>query len=219
MDSLIETSIGVCDYMLDPSSPGIPRTLLSKCAGVAIFHSVSAAAFVSASTANGIVLRRDDGMDEWSPPSAISMGDVGVGITFGVKKSDIIMVLMDDDAVKSMCGEVQLKLGTNMSIVAGPLANKGQAVDIDGAVNLSSKGTGITYCYSLSEGVLAGFDLSAGVIVARSQLNTNFYKSEATPEDILYKRGSVTVPMESRIPELHKKLNMMEKGVLCSPQH
>jgi lipid-binding SYLF domain-containing protein len=215
MDSLIETSIGVCNYMLDPASPGgIPRTLLSKCAGVAIFHSLSAAAFVSASSASGIVLRRDDGMDEWSPPSAVSMKDVGVGITFGVKRSDIIMVLMDDNAVKTMCAGVGLKLGSNVSVVAGPLANKGKAVDYDGDINLSKEGTGITYCYSLSEGVLAGFDINAGVIVAGNKVNSDFYQAQATPEDILFKKGSVSIPSDSRIPELHKKLNMMEKGVL-----
>lgn len=218
MESLIETSIRICDYMLDPTSPGIPLYLLSKCAGVAIFHSISAAAVISASTANGIVLRRDDGRDEWSPPSAISMAEVGFGFTFGLKASDIIMVLMDIDAVKAVCGEVQVKLGTNMSVVAGPLANKGQAYDWDGAITLSNKGTGITYCYALSEGVFGGFDLNAGVLVARSKLNTDYYKVEATPEDILFtKKGSVTLPEDSRIPGLHRKLTMMTKGVCSAP--
>lgn len=215
MDSLIETSIGVCNYMLDPASPGgIPRTLVSKCAGVAIFHSVSAAAFVSVSSASGILLRRDDGMDEWSPPSAVSIKDVGVGITFGVKKSDIIMVLMDDDAVKTMCAEVGLKLGSNVTVVAGPLASKGKAADYDGDIILSKEGTGITYCYCLSEGVLAGFDINAGVIVVGRKVNLDFYQAEATPEDILFKKGSVSIPSSSRLPELHKKLNMMEKGLV-----
>mmetsp|Transcript_26269 Transcript_26269/g.37651 ORF Transcript_26269/g.37651 Transcript_26269/m.37651 type:complete len:217 (+) Transcript_26269:118-768(+) len=215
MEDLIDQSITVCDYMLDPASPRIPRTLLSKCAGVAIFHSVSAAAFVSASAANGILLRRDDGFDEWSPPSAISMHNVGVGITFGLKKSDIIMVLMDDTAVQVLSGDKQVQIGANMSVVAGPTE---WAVDQDVAINSSKQGSGLTYCYSLSEGAFAGFSLETGVLSARKQINSDFYKSEASPNVILFARGAVSFPEGSRVPELHKKLNMMERGVVSAPK-
>lgn len=213
MDSIIESSISFCDYILDPMLPaGIPKALLSKCAGVAFFHSVTAAVLVSASSANGIVLRRDTEVDQWSPPSAICMTELGLGITFGVKKSDIIMILMDDDAVKALCGEVQVKLGGNLTAVAGPLAQKGDAIDQGGAVNLSNKGSGVTYCYALTEGFFSSLSLNMGVLVARGKINTDFYKISASPEDIVFKKGSVTIPADSHIPELHKKLNLMVKG-------
>lgn len=212
MNVLVENAIRVCDYMLDPSSPNIPRSLLSNCAGVAIFHSVSAALIVSASAANGILLRRDQETGEWSPPSAICMADVGVGFQFGAKKSDIIMILMGDDVVHEMSGQIQLKLGANLSFVAGPLTKKGEDFDRDAAFQVSPRGATVTYCYAHSEGTFIGHDFNVGILTEKGYVNAEFYNSAAKPIEILFQKGAVEIPEGTRIPELHKKLKMMEKG-------
>jgi lipid-binding SYLF domain-containing protein len=218
MNKLIENAIRVCDFMIDPSSPNIPKSLLSNCAGVAIFHSVEAGAIISASVANGILLRRDQESGEWSPPSALCMADVGVGGVLGAEKSDIIMVMVGDDVVHEMSAMAQLKLGLNLSIVAGPLTKKGEGYDREAAFHLSPRGTGVTYCYAHSAGTFIAHEVTAGVLLERGYVNAEFYNSAAKPIDILFKKGSVEIPEESRVPELHKKLEMIVKGESSVPQ-
>lgn len=218
MNQLIENAIHVCDFMLDPSSPNIPKSLLSNCAGVAIFHSVEAGVIISASVANGILLRRDQETGEWSPPSAICMADVGVGGVLGAKKSDIIMVMVGDDVVHEMSAMVQVKLGVNLSLVAGPLTKKGEDFDRNAAFHLSPKGVGVTYCYAHSAGTFVAHEVTAGVLLERGYVNAEFYNSAVKPIDILFKKGSVDIPEESRIPELHKKLEMLVKGESSAPK-
>jgi len=76
--------------MLYSISHGIPLYLLSRCAGVAFCHLISRAAVLCALSANGIVLHRDDGMDEWSPPSIISMGMAEVEVGFALPTIEMV---------------------------------------------------------------------------------------------------------------------------------
>jgi len=212
MEGMIDEAIRICNYMLDPSNPGIPRNLLQVCSGVALICAGEAAFFVSGSGGTGIVLRRDDRTDEWSPPSAIGLASVGLGLVVGAQKKDIIMVLVDDAAVNALSGEAQVALGAQIAVALGPVGR-----DYEGGFSLSNKGAGMTFTYSISKGLFAGFNLEGALVGASSGVNRKFYNSDASPHDILFEKGSVTAPAGSRIPELQKKLTMMEQGRVTLP--
>ena len=207
MEGMVDNAIRVCNYMLDPKSPGVPRRLLEVCSGVALVNTIEAGFFVSGSGGTGIVLRRDVKTGKWSPPSAIGTGGVGFGLVFGAEMKDIVMVLIDDAAVNALSGEAQVKLGGQMAVAVGPLGR-----EAEGAFNVSNKGVGMTLTYSITKGLFAGVNLEGALVGARSGENKKFYNSDASPQDILFKEGAVIIPDGSRIPELHEKLTMMEQG-------
>lgn len=206
MDRLIDQSIKTVDHLLNPPRSCL-KALLAECAGVAIFHSVGAALIVSASVAHGIVLKRHGA--EWSPPSAVSMANIGVGLAIGAKTSDIIMILGMDQDVRVLSSQQGIEIGGNLSIKAGPV-DATHEVDL----NASAGGGAITYCYAISEGAFVGASVETGVLTSRPGVNADFYNSGATPEDILFHMGTVKAPEGSRLPELHEKLNLLMEGHL-----
>lgn len=212
MEGMIDNAIRVCNYLLDPKSPGVPRRLLEVCSGVALISSVEAGFFVSGSAGTGIVLRRDIKTGKWSPPSAIGSGGVGFGLVFGGELKDIVMVLIDDAAVNALSGEAQVKLGGQIAVAVGPLGR-----EAEGAFNVSNKGAGMTLTYSISKGLFAGINLEGALVGARGGENKKFYTSDASPRDILFNEGAVTIPEGSRVAELHEKLTLMEQGKTMEP--
>lgn len=212
MQGMIDNAIRVCSYLLDPKSPGVPRRLLEVCSGVALVSTVQAGFFVSGSGGSGIVLRRDETTGKWSPPSAIGTGGVGFGLVFGAEIKDIIMVLIDESAVRALSGEVQVKLGGQLAIAAGPLGR-----EAEGAFSVSNKGAGVTLTYSIAKGLFAGVNMEGALVGARTAENKKYYNSDASPQDILFKEGAVEIPEGSRIATLHQKLTLMEKGMTEEP--
>ena len=211
MEGMIDEGIRICDFMLDPNSAGIPKDLLQVCCGVALISSAEVALFVSGSRGTGIVLHRDDKTDEWSPPSAVTVSGVGLGLVVGFGKKDIVMVLVDNAAVAALSGEVQVQLGAQVS-VAGPVGR-----EYEGTFNLSNRGAGTTFTYAISKGLVSVGNLEGALVCACPRVNKKFYNSDASPHAILFEKGSVTAPAGSRVPELHKKLTMMEKGRMVLP--
>jgi lipid-binding SYLF domain-containing protein len=214
MEGMIENAIRVCNYMLDPKSPGVPRRLLEVCSGVAFISTAEAGFFISASGGTGIVIRRDESTGKWSPPSAIGTGGVGFGLAFGAEVKDIVMVMIDEAAVRALSGEVQVKLGGQMAIAAGPIGR-----EAEGAFTLSNKGAGMTFTYSIVKGLFAGINMEGAIVGARKAENKKFYNSDASPHDILFTEGAVLIPDGSHIPTLHQKLTLMEQGKTVDPSH
>jgi len=210
MESMIDNAIRCCKYALDPKSPGVPRKLLEVCSGVALLNTAQAGFVVSASGGTGVVMRRDESTGKWSPPSAIGVGGVGFGLVFGADVKDILIVLIDEASVKALSGEAQVKLGGQMGVAVGPIGR-----EVEGGFNLSNKGAGMTFTYTYSKGLFAGINMEGALLAARGSENKKFYSAEAiSPEDILFKEGSVTVPdyCKEKVDELHKLLSLMERG-------
>jgi len=211
MEGMIDNAIRTCKYALDPKSPGVPRKLLEVCSGVAVLNTAQAGFLVSASGGTGVVMRRNMSTGQWSPPSAIGTGGVGFGLVFGADVKDILIVLIDESSVRALSGEAQVKLGGQMGVAVGPLGR-----EVEGGFNISNKGAGMTFTYTYSKGLFAGINMEGAVIGARGAENKKFYSFEGTvsPEDILFKDGSVTVPANAadKVNELHRLLSLMEKG-------
>jgi lipid-binding SYLF domain-containing protein len=210
MEGMVDNAIRTCKYALNPNSPGVPKKLLEVCSGVAILNSAQAGFLVSASGGTGIILRRDMDTGKWSPPSAIGSGGVGFGLVFGADLKDILIVLIDEASVKTLSGEAQVKLGGQMGVAVGPLGR-----EVEGGFALSNKGAGMTFTYTYSKGLFAGINMEGAVLGARNAENKTFYgKDDISPEEILFKEGSVTVPEASagKVEELQKLLTLMEQG-------
>jgi lipid-binding SYLF domain-containing protein len=83
-----------------PSSQAIPREVLRRAKGLAIFTVIKAGFVWSARVGSGVVIARlTDG--SWSAPSCIGTGGVGFGLQIGADLSEFVIVLNSEEAVKA----------------------------------------------------------------------------------------------------------------------
>ncbi|KAG0380409.1 hypothetical protein BGX24_008531 [Mortierella sp. AD032] len=78
----------------------IPPEILRKARGLAIYTVVKAGFIVSARGGSGVVVVKNQD-NQWSAPSFIATGGVGFGALAGADITDIILVLMTDEAVET----------------------------------------------------------------------------------------------------------------------
>src|SRR4029453_11640457 len=98
----------------------------------------------------------------WSGPSAIGTGGAGVGFQIGVGGRGVVMVLKTDEAVKAFSRDVNITLGGDISVAAGPIGRHAEAAITPVAA---------IYTYSRTQGLFAGVSLEGTVVGTRNDAN------------------------------------------------
>ncbi|OCF39416.1 hypothetical protein I317_06790 [Kwoniella heveanensis CBS 569] len=158
----------------------IPRHILERAAGFAIFTVFKAGFVLSARAGSGIVIARlPDGT--WSPPSAIGLGGFGFGGQMGAEVTDFLIVLNSRAAVTSFMSAGSLTLGGNLSVAVGPLGR-----NAEGSGSLNTKGRlAAMYSYSKTKGLFGGVSVEGSVIVERQDANRIAYGGNPSAKQIL----------------------------------
>ena len=135
--------------------------------------------FFGGSGGTGVLVARG-AQGGWSYPSFHSVGSVTVGLQFGGEISELILLIMTDNALDAMLAP-NFRLGGDVSVAAGPVGQgtKAQVADI--------------IAYSRSKGLYAGFNLEGAGVTAVPDLNSAYYGAGIRPRDILI-TGSVRNP-------------------------
>jgi lipid-binding SYLF domain-containing protein len=159
----------------------IPQAVLKDARGLAIMTVIKAGFGISGRGGTGVVVART--RNGWSGPSAIGTGGAGFGFQIGAQVTEFVMVLNTDAAVQAFSRDVNVTLGADISVAAGPIGRTAEA--------------GITpvaaiYTYSRSQGLFAGISLEGTVIGTRNDANAEYYGRSVTPEEIL--SGKVPPP-------------------------
>ena len=160
---------------------GIPRAVLKDAKGLAVMTVIKAAFGFSGRGGKGIVVARTP--QGWSGPSGIGTGGAGFGFQIGAKVTEFVIILNTDAAVKAFAQGVNVQLGGDLSVAAGPIGRTAEA----GVLPVAA-----VYTYSRSQGLFAGVSLEGTVIGARNDANTEYYGRNVSPEDIL--SGKVAPP-------------------------
>lgn len=147
----------------------------------------------------------------WSPPSAIGLAGVGWGFLMGGAIKDVMIFLMDKDTVDTYSGTAQAKLGAQGNVTIGPIGR-----DAEVAVTASNQGVGGTVSVAFSKGGFIGFSLQGAILGPRDAVNATFYGKELSPRQILFS-DEFTVPDETHIPDIHRKLNQLSEGLTALP--
>jgi SH3 domain-containing YSC84-like protein 1 len=155
----------------------IPVDLIKNAKGIAIVTVMKAGFVVTGRAGSGLVMSRLEN-GEWSAPSAIGLGGMGIGWQFGAEFVDFVFVLNTQEAVDAFY-KPNVTLGGSVSVAAGPY---GRTAEVSGEV--SSKFAPI-YSYSNSQGFFAGVSLEGTVIVARDEANEQFYGEKVSAKEIL----------------------------------
>ncbi|WVO14327.1 hypothetical protein L204_101959 [Cryptococcus depauperatus] len=176
-------------FLADPFHPAtalnsIPKAVLQRAKGLAIFTVLNAGFVFSGKAGSGLVIARlPDG--SWSAPSCIATAGVGWGLQIGADLTEIVIVLNSDEAVKAFARGGNVTIGGGISAAAGPIGTGGQ-------VAASLANTSPMFSYSRSKGLFAGLTLDGTILMERKDANKNFYGSSISATDIL--AGRVPAP-------------------------
>jgi len=182
-------------YPENPESAlnSIPKAVLQRARGLAVFQVVKAGFVFSGKAGSGIVIARlPDG--SWSAPSCIATGGVGWGLQIGADLTDFVIVLNSDDAVSAFSLGGNVTIGGNIAASAGPIGT-------GASVQASLAHPAPMFSYSKSKGLFAGLSLEGTVLIERRDANRDFYGSPVPAKDIL--GGRVPPPeVASRLYEI-----------------
>src|SRR5919109_887928 len=159
----------------------IPRTVLKDARGVAILTVIKVGFGVSGRGGTGVVVART--AQGWSGPSGIGTGGAGFGLQIGAQVTEFVIILNTDAAVQAFSRNVNVSLGGDISVAAGPIGRNAE-------IGITPVAT--IYTYSRSQGLFAGVSLEGTVIGTRNDANAEYYGRRVTPEEIL--SGKISPP-------------------------
>jgi len=173
--------------IMDTPDRGIPHDLLEKAKCIAIIPGDKKFAFIfGGSYGRGVATCRT--ASGWSAPMFVAIDGGSVGYQIGGSSTDLVMLFMNDHALKSLLGD-KFKLGADASVAAGPV---GRSAAAGTDVRLNAE----ILSYSRSKGIFAGVSLDGAVVQADKSGDQALYGAEVDRHEIL--NGSVSVPPSAR---------------------
>ena len=179
----------------------IPQELLEKAEAIGVFPGVVKAGFiVGGRGGDGVVARRT--ANGWSAPVFYNIGGASFGAQIGAKKTDYIMLFMNEGALQELLDD-NLAFEGNLSFAAGPI---GRTV---GAATNATLDSGILI-WSRSKGAFIGASIGGAVLTADNSKNEAFYKMRAgevleKPESVNLTNVSVDLRGFSDIVKMYAK--------------
>ncbi|UUX52065.1 lipid-binding SYLF domain-containing protein [Nisaea acidiphila] len=168
------------DLTSDPDTVGPVADYLKKAKGVLIIPQLVKAGFIVGGEYGKGVLVARTAPGDWSDPSFYSLAAGSIGLQIGVEAKQILLVVMTEKGLNSLMSD-QLKFGADASVAVGTLG---------GGVGASSAGSlGADFiAFAKSKGLFGGGALDGAVIQTLPEQNEAFYRTAATPKQILIER-------------------------------
>tara|TARA_E500000305_G_scaffold108140_1_gene109827 strand:+ start:710 stop:1378 length:669 start_codon:yes stop_codon:yes gene_type:complete len=168
------------DLTTDPNVIGPVGDYLKKAKGVFIIPQlVKAGLVVGGEYGEGVLLSRKAPGD-WSDPAFYSLAAGSIGLQIGVEAKQVLLIVMTEKGLNSLMSD-QVKFGADASIAVGT---------VGGGVGASSSGSlGADFiAFSKSKGLFGGGALDGAVIQTQPEKNEAFYRTAASPKQILIER-------------------------------
>src|ERR1700689_4867682 len=177
----------VFQAIMSAPDQGIPQDLLSSAKCIAIIPGEIKVAFVfGGNYGRGLAICRTK--HGWSAPMFLAVDGGSVGYQIGGSSTDIVMLFMNDRALKSLLGD-KFKLGADASVAAGPVGR-------NAAAGTDLKLTAEILSYSRAKGVFVGVSLDGAVVQADKSGDKAMYGDDVDRHEIL--SGKVLVPASAR---------------------
>jgi lipid-binding SYLF domain-containing protein len=199
-----QTANGICLSLIEVSHKSLeamklalPAAAFQHSFGLVVLEAVQVGFIVTAGVGTGIILRHDKVNQQWSPPIAVGLSNVGA---VGLERKHMVIFLTEAEMMHTMASDFNFRLGLQSSIVAGSM---GQEVDI--TAQIGTQGAGLTSGYTFTRGLYVGVELEGASLAPRTRVNTAFYGDEITPKKVLF--GSIEdMPVCEPLDRLHAKL-------------
>jgi SH3 domain-containing YSC84-like protein 1 len=173
----IRESVTVFSDIMAAGDNAIPKEILAKAEGVAIFPSTIKAGFIVGGTrGRGILSARNEG--GWSSPAFLTLTGGSFGLQIGGQAADIILVIMNRRGLENLVNN-QFKVGADAAVAAGPVGREAQAAtDIQMRAQILS--------YSRARGLFAGVTINGGTIRQDQDANQRFYGRKLETKQIVF---------------------------------
>ncbi|EQC25349.1 hypothetical protein, variant [Saprolegnia diclina VS20] len=180
-EEIRKAAYSVKNFMYDGviKDQSIPLPLLTNAKGIAFLTVLKVGFVVTGRVGTGLVIAKlPDG--SWSAPSAIATAGIGWGAQIGGGVTDFVIILNTRSAVDTFCAQGQVNMGAELGVAAGPLGRVAA-----GAMEAGPGGIAPCYSYSHSKGLFIGISVEGSVVLARPDVNLEFYGKEVTAADLL----------------------------------
>jgi SH3 domain-containing YSC84-like protein 1 len=177
----------VFQEIMNTPDQGIPQDLLASAKCIAIIPGEIKFAFIfGGNYGRGLATCRNE--NGWSAPMFVAIDGGSVGYQIGGSSTDLIMLFMNDHALKSLLGD-KFKLGADASVAAGPVGRSA-------AAGTDLRLTAEILSYSRTKGIFAGVSLDGAVVQADKSGDRSMYGHDIDRHEIL--SGKVAVPPSAR---------------------
>jgi lipid-binding SYLF domain-containing protein len=162
----VRDSVTIFNEIMMADDKAIPKTILSKAEGIAIFpDTVKAGLIVGGSRGRGILSAHDP--NGWSAPAFMTLTGGSIGLQIGGQATDIILVINNRRGLENLVSN-QFKIGADASVAAGPVGRDAQAAtDIQLRAQILS--------YSRARGLFAGVTINGSTVRQDREANQRFY--------------------------------------------
>lgn len=181
----VATAATVLDEIMAAPDKAVPRAVLERAAGIAVFPSlVKGGFFVGGQRGHGVLsVRGKDG--SWSNPAFLTITGGSIGPQFGVQAIDLVLVINETRGLEQLVSN-QFKIGADAGVSAGPVGRDASAsTDIQMRAKILS--------YSRSRGLFAGVTLNGSTIRQDRDANERYYGTAYRTAQIVYE-GLGTAP-------------------------
>jgi lipid-binding SYLF domain-containing protein len=164
----IATAGTVLDEIMDAGDKSVPRSIMEKAEGIAVFPSlIKGGIIVGGQRGRGILSVRDRKTGGWSSPAFLTITGGSIGAQFGAQAIDLVLVINNQRGLEQLVKN-QFKIGADASVAAGPVGRDASAsTDIQMRAQILS--------YSRSRGLFAGVTLNGSTIRQDRDANERFY--------------------------------------------
>jgi len=175
----VRTAATVFTEIMGAEDKAIPRAILEKADGIAIFPDTLKAGFViGGQRGRGILIAKERG--GWSSPAFLTLTGGSFGAQIGGQAIDIVLVIVNRRGLENLVRN-QFKIGADASVAAGPVGREAEAsTDIQMRAQILS--------YSRARGLFAGVTLKGTVIKEDRQANGRFYGTPFRTREIVFDR-------------------------------
>ena len=123
----ISDSIVVLDEIMAAGDKAVPRAILEKAVGVAVFPSLLKGGFVvGGQRGHGILSVRDKKTGLWSAPAFLTVTGGSIGAQIGGQSIDLILVVNNERGLENLVKN-QFKIGADAGVAAGPVGREASA--------------------------------------------------------------------------------------------
>lgn len=179
LDAQIAEAHRIVKNMRQMPDSGIPRDLLDRANGLAVFPGVvKAGVLLGVQFGSGVVLKRDTKTGQWSKPAFFRIRGGSLGLQVGAQFTDLILLIMTERAMQKLL-EDRFTLGADIAVAAGPVGREASAE------------TGLGYLsgilsYSRAKGLFAGVSLKGAVTEPNREANAVYHGPGITVQDVFY---------------------------------
>jgi len=158
----------VLDEIMGASDQAVPRSIMEKAEGIAVFPSLLRGGIViGGQRGRGILSVRDKKTGGWSSPAFLTITGGSVGAQIGGQAIDLVLVINNQRGLEQLVKN-QFKIGADAAVAAGPVGRDASAsTDIQMRAQILS--------YSRARGLFAGVTLNGSTIRQDRDANERFY--------------------------------------------